>query len=100
MGEHLTVLDRISKKKTRLALVLTTIIVAMYSIFVGFVAFNKAAVACLVMPGLSMGILIGVVTMVVVWVATFIYIIWTNTYYDQAVDRIRKICIGRPHHDH
>jgi uncharacterized membrane protein (DUF485 family) len=96
MGEHLVALEKISQKRSRLAIFFTILVVVFYSAFIGFVAFSKPFVSHLVVPGLSLAIILGLATIVVVWVTTTLYIYWANTYYDEAVGRIRKICIRRP----
>jgi uncharacterized membrane protein (DUF485 family) len=99
MGEHLVALETISRKRSRLAILFTIIVVAFYAFFIGLVAFNKPYVSQLIAPGLSLAIILGVATIVVVWITTSLYIYWANTYYDEAVGRIRKICIRRPLND-
>ena len=37
------------------------------------------------MPGLSLGILLGVLVIVTAWVLIVIYVRWTNTHYDHRV---------------
>jgi uncharacterized membrane protein (DUF485 family) len=46
------------------------------------------------MPGLSLGILLGVVVIVTAWVLIWIYVRWANAHYDAAVARLRDA--GRP----
>jgi uncharacterized membrane protein (DUF485 family) len=58
--------------------------------FILLVAFNKPLLATLVMPGLSLGILLGALTIVVAWVLTWIYIRWANTHYDSSLRGLRR----------
>lgn len=99
MGEHLVALERISQKRSRLAIFFTILVVISYATFIGLVAFDKVNVSKLVAPGLSLAIVLGIATIFVVWITTSLYIYWANTYYDEAVGRIRKICIRRPLND-
>ncbi|MBN9565829.1 MAG: DUF485 domain-containing protein [Alphaproteobacteria bacterium] len=99
MGEHLVALERISQKRSRLAIFFTILVVISYATFIGLVAFDKVNVSKLVAPGLSLAIVLGIATIFVVWITTSLYICWANTYYDEAVGRIRKICIRRPLND-
>jgi uncharacterized membrane protein (DUF485 family) len=41
------------------------------------------------MPGLSLGILLGVLVIVTAWALIVIYVKWTNDHYDSAVAEIR-----------
>ena len=94
MGKHVAALEQLSKKRSRLALILTAILLCVFGTFIGLIAFNKPLAAQLVKPGLSLGILLGVATFLTVWVITLIYVYWSNTYYDQAIARIKEM---RPH---
>ncbi len=42
------------------------------------------------MPGLSLGILLGVLVIVTAWVLIMIYVRWTNEHYDDTVADIRR----------
>jgi len=63
---------------------------AVYFGFVLLVAFNKPLLATIVMPGLSLGMLLGALVIVVAWVLTWIYIRWANTHYDEALKGLRQ----------
>jgi uncharacterized membrane protein (DUF485 family) len=41
-------------------------------------------------PGLSLGILLGGLLIVVAWVLTWIYIRWANTHYDASIKGLRR----------
>jgi uncharacterized membrane protein (DUF485 family) len=58
--------------------------------FVLLVAFNKPLLAMLLIPGLSLGILLGALVIVVAWALTWIYVRWANRHYDVSVDGLRK----------
>jgi len=63
---------------------------AVYFGFVLLVAFNKPLLATIVMPGLSLGMLLGALVIVVAWALTWIYIRWANTHYDEALKGLRR----------
>ena len=95
MGEHLRALERLSRKRSWLSMGLTACVLVGFISFVYLVAFRKDIVGHLLMDGLSVGIALGALTMLMVWVVTLIYVLWANMFYDQAVDRIRNICIKK-----
>ena len=58
--------------------------------FILLVAFNKPLLGSLVVPGLSLGMLLGALVILVAWVLTWIYVRWANTHYDSSIDRLRQ----------
>jgi len=54
------------------------------------VAFARPAMARLVAPGLSLGILLGAIVIVASWALTWIYVAWANRHYDGEIDRLRS----------
>ena len=64
----------------------------LYFGFILLVAYDKPLLGRLVVPGLSLGILLGALVIVAAWVLIWIYVRWANTHYD-AADRLR--CEGR-----
>jgi uncharacterized membrane protein (DUF485 family) len=69
----------------RMALALTSAMVLMYFGFIALVAFGRPVLAIQVTPGLSVGILLGALVIVVSWVLTWVYVRWANRVYDPAV---------------
>jgi len=84
---HLT---RVAAARWRLAIILTTTMTLVYVGLILLVAFNKELLATIIVPGLSLGILLGVLVIVTAWVLIVIYVRWTNTHYDHAVAHIRR----------
>ena len=73
----------------------STLTVAMMVLYFGFillVAYAKPLLGSLVVPGLSLGILLGALVIVAAWVLIWIYVRWANPHYDAAIDALR----GRP----
>ncbi len=58
--------------------------------FILLVAFNNPLLATLVVPGLSLGMLLGALVIVVAWALTWIYIVWANAHYDASVQGLRR----------
>ncbi|MGH7472037.1 MAG: DUF485 domain-containing protein [Longimicrobiales bacterium] len=54
------------------------------------IAFNKPLLATRIAPGLTLGILLGVLVIVGSWLLTWVYVRWANRHYDTAVDRINQ----------
>ena len=64
----------------------------MTAVYVGFillVAFDKPLLARILVPGLSLGILLGALVIVVAWALIVIYVRWANGHYDEALRAIR-----------
>ena len=51
---------------------------ALYCGFVLLVAYNKPLLGSSIVPGLSWGILLGALVIVVAWLLTFIYVVVSN----------------------
>jgi uncharacterized membrane protein (DUF485 family) len=68
---------------------LTAAMMVLYFGFILLVAFNKPLLARLLMPGLSVGILLGTLVIFASWGLILVYTRWANTKYDAAVARLR-----------
>jgi uncharacterized membrane protein (DUF485 family) len=44
----------------------------------------------LLMPGLSLGVLLGALVIVASWLLTWVYVRWANTHYDAGLDALRR----------
>ncbi len=58
--------------------------------FVLLIAFAKPVMGTLLTPGLSLGILLGVVVILAAWLLTSIYVLWANKVYDTKIAKWRK----------
>jgi uncharacterized membrane protein (DUF485 family) len=85
MSETHTQLSRVAAARWRLAILLTAVMTAIYIGFILLIAFNKPLLGTVLMPGLSLGILLGVVVILTAWVLIVIYVKWTNDHYDRVV---------------
>lgn len=88
-AEHEAELRALAGARRRLALLLTATMVLIYFGFLGLIAWQKPLLGHLVMPGLSLGILLGALVIVSCWVLTWIYVRWANTRYDPEIERLR-----------
>ena len=64
--------------RSPLALALSGVILVMYLIFVYLVGFEKAFLGTQITPGLSWGILLGALVIIVSWVLTLVYLLASN----------------------
>lgn len=69
----------------RVALGLTGAMVVLYFGFILLVAYGRAILAIQVVPGLSLGILLGALVIVASWLLTWVYVRWANRHYDPRV---------------
>lgn len=57
--------------------------------FIFLVAYAKSVTSVLVTTGLSLGILLGALVIVVAWIVTGIYVRWANNVYDRELATLR-----------
>ena len=84
---HLT---RVAAQRWRLAMLLTSAMTVVYVGFILLVAFNKPLLGRVLAPGLSVGILLGVLVIITAWLLILIYVKWTNDHYDATVAQARQ----------
>ena len=82
-------LAALGRRRMLLSAVLTAIMMVVYFGFMMLVAFQKVWLGSTLVPGLSIGILLGVGVILTVWVLTFVYAQWSNRVYDVEVERLR-----------
>lgn len=80
----------LARARSRIAGILTVVMILVYFGFIILIAFNKEFLARKVVPGLSIGILLGALVIVISWLLTWIYVWWANAHYDTALDAIGK----------
>lgn len=81
---------RLAAARWRIAIVLTMAMMVLYFGFILLVAYNKPLLAQLIVPGLSVGILLGALVIVSAWVLMFVYVAWANRHHDAAVHAARE----------
>ena len=82
-------LQDLARRRWRMAITLTLVMVAIYFGFILLVAYNKPLLGRLISPGLSLGVLLGALVILLSWITTWIYVRWANTHYDKALDELR-----------
>jgi uncharacterized membrane protein (DUF485 family) len=90
MSERITALRALANQRWRVALWLTGAMMFVYFGFILLVAFNKELMGKTLVPGLSIGILLGVLTIITAWVLIYVYVSWTNKNYDDQLASLRK----------
>jgi uncharacterized membrane protein (DUF485 family) len=83
-------LRRLDAARRRVATILTMLMMVLYFGFILLIAYAKDFLATLILPGLSLGILLGALVIVAAWVLILIYVRWANTHYDHVVAGLRK----------
>lgn len=78
-------LKALAAQRWRIALTLTAVMIVMYFGFIVLIAYDRPLLATLVTPGLTLGILLGALVIVVSWLLTYFYVRWANTHYDAAL---------------
>jgi uncharacterized membrane protein (DUF485 family) len=73
------------RKRLRIALALSAVMVAFYFGFMALFAFNKALLGMMITPYLSLAMLAGPALILTPVVLCSIYVFWTNRVYDPAV---------------
>jgi uncharacterized membrane protein (DUF485 family) len=82
-------LQAVGQARRRVAALLTAVVVVLYFGFIALIAWNKPLLAIELVPGLTLGILLGAVVIVSCWMLTWVYIRWADRHYDPELDAIR-----------
>ena len=82
---HADDLRAVDASRWRIAIALTVAMMVLYFGFILLVAYNKPLLTQLVVPGLSIGVLLGALLIVAAWVLIWVYVRWANNHYDAAV---------------
>jgi uncharacterized membrane protein (DUF485 family) len=90
MSEKQRALEALAAAQWKLALRLTSAMMAVYFGFILLVAWAKPLLGRQLVPGLSLGILLGALVIVAAWILIWIYVRWANSHYDATVTRIRE----------
>ena len=90
MSDRLKSLRALANQRWRISLWLTGAMMFVYFGFILLVAFNKELMGKTLVPGLSIGILLGALTIVTAWLLIYIYVRWTNNNYDERLENLRN----------
>jgi uncharacterized membrane protein (DUF485 family) len=85
-------LRELGRQRWRVATALSACVFVLYFGFLGLAAFAKETMATQLVPGLSIGIVLGAVVIFGSWGTTFVYAHWANGHFD----RTRASLDGRP----
>ena len=77
-------------RRWKIAIALTALVAIIYFGFILLIAYRKESMGMLVAPGLSVGILLGALVIVLSWLVTWGYVHWANTRYDARLEEIRR----------
>ena len=80
----------LAAQRLRIAVTLTVAMVVLYFGFILLIAYGRSLLATLVTPGLTLGILLGALVIIVSWLLTFLYVRWANTHYDAALRQLQE----------
>ncbi len=86
---HTEQLKALDDARWRIAIALTIAMMVLYFGFILLVAYAKPLLGQLIVPGLSLGILLGALVIIAAWVLIWIYVRWANTRYDAAIGALR-----------
>ena len=81
---------KVDASRRRVAGALTLAMMVIYFGFILLVAYAKPFLSQLVVPGLSLGILLGALVIVAAWVLIWVYVRWANRHYDTAIEAVRR----------
>ena len=90
MDERQRALEKITVERWRVAFILSAAMLIIYFGFILLIAFDKPLLGVLLTDGLSLGILLGALVIVMAWVLTFIYVRWANSTYDETIAKLRR----------
>lgn len=80
---------KLAAERWRFSLWLTVAMMVIYFGFILLIAYNKPLLGTLIVPGLSLGILLGALVIVAAWILVYIYVRWTNSYFDKKISNLR-----------
>ena len=83
-------LRALATRRWRIALTLTAVMIVLYFGFIVLIAYGRSVLAVLITPGLTVGILLGALVIVVSWLLTYWYVHWANTRYDVELRALQK----------
>lgn len=69
---------------------LTGAMIVLYFGFILLIAYAKPLMAHQIVPGLSVGILLGALVIVASWLLTWVYMWWANRHYDPVLKQLKN----------
>ncbi|HEY9673697.1 MAG TPA: DUF485 domain-containing protein [Waterburya sp.] len=89
-NERAKAIEALAAERWRVSLLLTGAMMLIYFGFILLIAFDKPLMGTLLLPGLSLGILLGAFVIVAAWVLIYLYVRWANTHYDEKIAQLTK----------
>lgn len=83
-------LQRLDAARWRVAGRLTIAMMVIYFGFILLITYAKPLLTEPIVPGLSLGILLGALVIVSAWLLIWVYVRWANRHYDAAIAGLRK----------
>lgn len=83
-------LRELTRARRRIAVTLTVLMILLYFGFIGLIAFDRQLLARKLTDGLSLGILLGALVIVISWLLTWFYVRWANANYDTVLADIDR----------
>ena len=83
-----TALRELARARWRMAISLSAVMIVLYFGFILLIAFNKPAMGALIVPGLSVGIVLGALVIVLTWLVTWFYVRWANKHVDTRLSKM------------
>jgi len=90
MDERQQALIKLTAERWRFAFILSAAMLIIYFGFILLIAFNKPLLATILVPGLSLGILLGALVIIAAWILTLIYVRWANSVYDERISKLKR----------
>lgn len=81
---------RLVAKRWTVSIVLTILLFIIYYGYILLIGYNKPFLAQKIGEVTTLGIPLGVATIVLSWVLTMVYVIWANNVYDPEVKRLKN----------
>lgn len=81
---------RLVRSRLMIASSLTAVMVAIYFCFMALFAFGKPMLGAILAPGLSLGILFGVLIIICSFILCFAYVAWASAFFDRAIDAMKR----------
>lgn len=90
MEDRTKAIQALAAERWRVSLMLSGAMMFIYCGFILLIAFNKPLLGSLLLPGLSIGILLGVLVIISAWILIFIYVRWANNNYDKKIAQLLR----------
>ena len=89
MEDRERLLRELGRARGRIAGLLTAAMILLYFGFIALVAYAPDLLARRLTRGLSLGIALGALVIIVSWLLTWVYVRWANRHYDVRLEEIR-----------